>query len=74
MHKYTAELTWKKILFDKIIANAKVWYQKHLVRSAVTGRQLGFTILPKTLALRRTGRQSLLLCVRGQWVWFLSHV
>lgn len=51
MHKYTAELTWKKILFDKIIANAKVRYQNRLVRSVVTRRRLGFSILPRTLAL-----------------------
>jgi hypothetical protein len=30
MHKYTAELTWRKILFDTITARAQVQYRNHL--------------------------------------------
>lgn len=30
MHKYTAELTWRNVLFDKITVNAQVQYRNHL--------------------------------------------
>lgn len=54
MHKYRAELTWRKILFDRIAANAQVRYWNRLAWLPVMeGVWLGFKTLPKTFKIKR---------------------